>query len=78
MRVKLQLVMCTDGSPEETVTDVVTLKKDWQRIEQLGLTLAEAKQLLTMVQQRLLEQQVDALVASRSHCEGRFWRHSRP
>ena len=47
MRVKLQLVMCSDDGQEETVTDIVTLKKDAQRIEHLGLTLKEAKQLLT-------------------------------
>lgn len=61
MRVKLQLVICTDDGHEETVTDVVTLQKDSQRIEQLGLTLAEAKQLLATIQQRPLGQQVDAL-----------------
>ena len=44
MRVKLQLVMCSDDGHEETVTDIVTLKKDCQRIEHLGLTLKEAKQ----------------------------------
>ena len=47
MRVKLQLVMCSDEGHEETVTDVITLNKNSQRIEHLGLTLAEAKQLLT-------------------------------
>ena len=46
MRVKLQLVMCSDDGQEETITDIVTLKKDAQRIEHLGLTLREAKQLL--------------------------------
>ena len=45
MRVKLQLVMCNDEGQEETVTDVITLNKNNQRIEQLGLTLAEAKEL---------------------------------
>ncbi len=50
MRVKLQLVMCSDDGHEEMVTDLVTLKKDAQRIEQLGLTLKEAKQLLTTLQ----------------------------
>ena len=45
MRVKLQLVMCSDEGHEETVTDVITLNKNNQRIEHLGLTLAEAKQL---------------------------------
>jgi hypothetical protein len=33
MRVKLQLVLCSDDGREETVTDIVTLKKDCQRIE---------------------------------------------
>ena len=41
MRVKLQLVMCNDQDDEETVTDVITLNKRQQRIEHLGLTLAE-------------------------------------
>ena len=38
MRVKLQLVMCSDDGRDETVTDLVTLKKDSHRIEQLGLS----------------------------------------
>jgi len=54
MRVKLQLVLCTDDDREATVTDIVTLQKDSQRIEHLGLTLAEAKQLLTAIQHSVL------------------------
>ena len=37
-RVKLQLVLYSDEGQEETVTDVITLNKNSQRIEQLGLT----------------------------------------
>ena len=44
MRIKLQLVMCSDDGREETVTDLVTLQKDSTRIEHLGLSLKEAKQ----------------------------------
>ncbi len=29
MRVKLQMVMCSDDGHEETVTDIVTLKKEF-------------------------------------------------
>lgn len=68
MRVKLQLVMCPDDGGEETVTDIVTLQKDAQRIEHLGLTLAEAKRLLTTVQHRVLTSQVDAFLASHGVC----------
>ena len=56
MRVKLQLVLCSDEGQEETVTDVITLNKNSQRIEHLGLTMAEAKQLLSTLQRHLLQQ----------------------
>jgi hypothetical protein len=62
MRVKLQLVLCNDEGDEETVTDVITLNKNNQRIEHLGLTLSEAKQLLSTTQRHLLRQQVDAFL----------------
>ena len=56
MRVKLQLVICNDEGQEETVTDVIALNKHQQRIEHLGLTLAESKQLLSPLQRHLLQQ----------------------
>ena len=68
MRVKLQLVLCSDEGQEETVTDVITLNKNSQRIEHLGLTLAEAKQLLSTLQRHLLQHQVDTFLAPCSTC----------
>src|SRR5919198_3456473 len=68
MRVKLQLVMCNDQGDEETVTDVITLNKHHQRIEHLGLTLTEAKQLLSTLQRHLLQQQVDTFLDPCSTC----------
>jgi len=68
MHVKLQLVMCSDDGHEETITDIVTLQKDSQRIEHLGLTLREAKQLLNTIQRRLLQHQVDAFLEACSTC----------
>jgi hypothetical protein len=68
MRVKLQLVMCSDEGHEETVTDVITLDKNHRRIEHLGLTLAEAKQLLSTLQRHLLQQQVDTFLDRCSTC----------
>ena len=62
MRVKLQLVMCSDDGQEETVIDVVTLKKDRRHIEHLGLALAEAKQLLKTIQYRVVQRQVDTFL----------------
>ena len=68
MRVKLQLVMCNDEGHEETVTDVITLNKNNQRIEPLGLTLSEAKHLLSTTQRHLLRQQVDAFLDTCADC----------
>ena len=68
MRVKLQLVLCSDEGREETVTDVMTLNKNSQHIEHLGLTMAEAKQLLSTLQQYLLQHQVDTFLDRCSTC----------
>ena len=68
MRIKLQLIMCNDQGDEETVTDVITLNKNQQRIEHLGLTLAESKHLLSTLQQHLLQQQVNTFLDTCSDC----------
>jgi hypothetical protein len=69
MRVKLQLVICHDDGHEETVTDVITLNKNHQRIEHLGLTMAESKQLLSTLQRHLLQQQVHTFLHTSSTCQ---------
>jgi hypothetical protein len=68
MRVKLQLVICHDDGHEETVTDVITLNKHNQRIEHLGVSLAESKQLLSTLQRHLLQQQVTTFLGTHSTC----------
>jgi hypothetical protein len=68
MRVKLQLVLCSEDGREETVTDIVSLNKDSHRIEHLGLTLAESKQLLKRIQEHLLEQHIDRFLETYSQC----------
>ena len=70
MRVKLPLVICNDEGQEETVTAVITLHKRNQRIEHLGLTLAESKQLLSTLQRQLLQQQINTFLDTRSTCPG--------
>jgi hypothetical protein len=69
MKITVQLVVCDDDGHEETFTDVVVLEKACQRVEHLGLTLAEAKQTLTALQQRLVEQQTGAFVAAQAQCD---------
>jgi len=68
MRVKLQLVIGNDEGDEETVTDVITFNKHNHRIEHLGLSLAESKELLSTLQRHLLQQQVDTFLDTCSTC----------
>jgi hypothetical protein len=69
MRVKVQLVICADDEGTDTIHDVAVLEKDCHRLEQLGLTLAEAKQLLTQLQQHVVAHQASVFVTPRSHCQ---------
>jgi hypothetical protein len=68
MGVKLQLVLCSDDGCEETVTDIVSGNKDYHRIEHLELTLAESKQLLNLIQKKLLHQQIDQYLETHAQC----------
>ena len=69
MRVKVQLVICADDEGMDTIHEVAVLEKDCHRIEQLGLTLAEAKQLLSQLQQHVVAHQAGVFVTTRSHCQ---------
>jgi hypothetical protein len=65
VHLKIQLVSVTeDGS--ETTEDLLVLTKKYERLEQLGLTLAESKQLLREVQRRVVEQQAAAFLATQA------------
>jgi hypothetical protein len=55
MKIRVQLVVGDDNGHAGAVTDVAVLEKACQRIEHLGLTLPEAKQILAALQQRLVE-----------------------
>src|SRR6266540_2239178 len=68
MRFKVQLVVCAEDGQEDTVHEMTVLDKACQRIEHLGLTLAEAKELLTMLQHHLVEQQASAFLEAHAQC----------
>ena len=68
LRFKLQLVVVADDDQQVSVDELVVLNKDHERLEHLGLTLAEAKALLLKLQHQLLSRQVEAFVASRVPC----------
>ena len=43
LRFKLQFVVDADDDQQVSVDELVVLDKDYERLEQLGLTLAEAE-----------------------------------
>ena len=69
MKITVQLVVCDDDDHQETLTDVVVLEKACQRIEEVGLTLAEAKALLSALQQQIVERQAATFLDTCRHCQ---------
>jgi hypothetical protein len=61
MRCKVQLVVCAEDGQEDTVQELAVFDKQCQRLEHLGLTLAEAKQLLTTLLQHLVWLKISAV-----------------
>ena len=68
MKIKVQLVLCTEDGCEEQVQEIAVVEKPHQRIEHLGFTLAEAKSILKTLQQQLVERQATAFVAAHAQC----------
>jgi hypothetical protein len=68
LQVKLQLVVVTDDGEQVSVDELVVLNKDHERLEQVGLTLAEAKALLLEVQRQILSGQIATFLASHTAC----------
>lgn len=68
MHFTLQLVLHAEEGSEQTAGEIAVLEKDCQRIEHLGLTLAEAKRILKQLQQHILQHQVMTFLAARSQC----------
>jgi hypothetical protein len=69
MKIKVQLVLCAEDGREEEVHEIAMVEKPHQRVEHLGLTLAEAKSILKTLQQQLVEWQATAFVAAHAQCD---------
>ena len=67
LRVRVQLVVVAEDG-EETVQDLANLAKEHERIEQLGLTLSEAKEILRELQRQVLERQIAVFLSGRVAC----------
>jgi hypothetical protein len=68
LRFKVQLVVMDDDQ-EACVDDVVVLDKQHERLEHIGLSLAEAKALLLELQRQVVTRQIAAFLATRAACQ---------
>ena len=68
MRLTVQVVIESDVGEREVVEEVVTLARGALRVEELGLTIAEAKAMLQGVQQALVTHQAAEARAAHAHC----------
>jgi hypothetical protein len=68
MKFTVQLVAWTDSGQAEMVQEIAVLETESERVEHLGLTLAEATQLLKRLQHQLVERQTTAYLAARAPC----------
>ena len=69
MQIKIQLVVLTDDDQEDSLEEVVTLEKDFEHLEQLGLTLKESKNILKQIQQTVIERQTATYLKTHRQCE---------
>jgi hypothetical protein len=68
MKVKIQVVIESDDGHIQDVEEVASLKRRMLTAEELGLNLAEAKQILHNVQNSMLGLQVAEYQATRKNC----------
>lgn len=59
MKFKLKLVLETDDSDEVIINDIAQFTKEFSSIEDLGITIAESKIILTNLQKNIISHQVD-------------------
>jgi hypothetical protein len=67
MQFRIELVAIADAGTEQR-QELATLTRSEAKLETIGLTLAESKHLLQVLQQAVVEQQVDAYLDQERAC----------
>ena len=69
MHIKIQLIVLSDDDQEQTLEEVITLEKEFEHLEQIGLTLTESKNILKQIQQTVIERQTAVYLKTHRQCE---------
>ena len=70
MKVKVQVVIESDGGDTKAVENIACLERGTLQPAELGLTLAEAKDLLESMQHTVVQQQIAEYLKQQAHCPG--------
>ncbi|MCP4746309.1 MAG: hypothetical protein GY874_09245 [Desulfobacteraceae bacterium] len=68
MKIKVQVVIESDTGKTKSVENIACLERQTLRVAELGLTLAEVKDLLESMQQTVVEQQVAEYLEQQAYC----------
>ena len=69
MRFKIQLTIINPDDGKETTEEIVLLNKQNERLEDIGLSLQESKNILKSLQEKIVHYQTDDFVQSKRTCE---------
>jgi hypothetical protein len=69
MKVRILLQIAADDAAPGEAEEVVSLEKRTDRLEEVGLSLAESKALLAAIQGRIVRLQAEARIKQHHHCE---------
>lgn len=69
MRFKIQLTLLNPENGKETTEEIILLDKQNERLEDIGLSLQESKNILKSLQEKIVHHQTDDFVQSKRTCE---------
>lgn len=70
MKIKVQVVIEYENEEPETVVEEIScLERDTPSLETLGLTLAEGKEILACIQEKIVRHQVADFIEQHRYCD---------
>ena len=69
MKFKIQLTIINSDDGKETSEDIILLDKQNERLEDIGMSLQESKNILKVLQEKIVHHQINDFVQSKRTCE---------
>jgi len=69
MQFTIQLKVTNPENGKEMIEDITILEKEYEKIEDIGLSLTESKSILHTLQKKIVDRQVETFLESKKCCE---------